>query len=295
MSRTIKQMLEYMVFRLCVSFFSLLPWCVVYQISYAMAWLLRRVIKYRLTMLNQHIGLCFPKYSKRQKKHLIASIYRQYTDVICENIRSFSMSAEKVLEHIDFENPELLKEILSQYPSSLIIASHFCNWEWGGVLSLLFPGQINSIYKPIHNKYINNYILALRQRWGTVLLSTREFPRVLARSFKSKSFNAAQAFILLSDQNPVPNQPSIELMFLNRYTNFLVMPEKMARRFGAPMIYAKMTRLKRGQYRIHFLPLASESLEEGDLTRMVAKCLEQQIQDDPSSWLWLHNRWKERR
>lgn len=295
MTGVVKQMLEYIAFRICVVFFSILPWCAVYKISQAMAWLLRRVIKYRLPMLHDHIHSCFPEYTQVEKKHLIRSIYNQYTDVICENMKSFSMSADKVLKHVHFENRQLLKQTLDQYPSCLIIASHFCNWEWGGVMALLFPKQINCIYKPVHNRYINRYILSLRRRWDTVLLSTREFPKMLARrSRKSHLSEVSQGFVLLSDQNPVSNQASIEILFLNRPTRFLVMPEKMAKRFNAPMIYAQMTRSSRGQYRVRFLPLEGESHKEGDLTRMAAKYLEHQILEDPSSWLWLHNRWKVR-
>ena len=59
------------------------------------------------------------------------------------------------------------------------------------------------------------------------------------------------------------------------------------------MVYAKMKRINRGQYTVELIQLDSAN-DQYTVTNQVLKILEQQTIEDPSSFLWSHERWKER-
>src|SRR5436309_639550 len=69
---------------------------------------------------------------------------------------------------------------------------------------------------------------------------------------------------------------------------------KGARANDAAVVFAHLTKTRRGHYQAH-LELAAEdpnSLPEKELTRTYIRYLERVIRESPEMWLWSHRRWK---
>ena len=81
---------------------------------------------------------------------------------------------------------------------------------------------------------------------------------------------------------------------MNQDTPVLIGTEKIARKFGLPVISLRMRKVKRGFYEVDFVDICAEpeKLPPGELTIRHTRLLEQYIREVPELWLWSHRRWK---
>lgn len=287
-------MVAYIFFRSLAVIFSVLPWIVVYAISFFLSGILRLIVRYRRSMVRSYLRLSFPSLTSVEYLDLEKKIYQNFCDVIVENIKSFSVSKQFLRNRVKVENPECLRQYLDLKKSCICYLPHFANWEWAGAVSLYFSDQVVGVYKPVHNRRINDFVLQLRRQWGLTLIKAKDFPRTISRHVRQSSTRMPLIYALLADQNPVPNQAVIRLDFLNRSTPFLLAPEKIARHYDLPLVYVSMSRIKRGYYSLRFIPVEVGDRPVGEPTRDMVAILEAQITAQPEHWLWMHNRWKKR-
>jgi predicted LPLAT superfamily acyltransferase len=107
---------------------------------------------------------------------------------------------------------------------------------------------------------------------------------------------ASHSYVLgmLADQKPSKRSSYAWTTFLNRETAFLNGGELLAKKFGLSAIYAHILCPKRGYYTVRFEAITADpnTMSEDQITSKYAALLEQNIQQQPSQWLWTHNRWK---
>jgi len=127
--------------------------------------------------------------------------------------------------------------------------------------------------------------------FGTRLI---KMENTLRDMLSNRSNPAAYAFI--ADQTPVV-PTSLWLNFLNQDTPVFTGAEKLARKLNYPVLFINIKRMKRGYYEIFTEVLFENPKEttENQITETFFKRLENEIEKEPSTWLWSHRRWKYRR
>ena len=77
----------------------------------------------------------------------------------------------------------LFNQLAQQNKSIIIVMGHKGNWEWGGnAFSLCCEHQLYVIYHPLENKYFNQLICKMRQRFGSKLIPMRETFREMMKN-----------------------------------------------------------------------------------------------------------------
>ena len=84
------------------------------------------------------------------------------------------------------------------------------------------------------------------------------------------------------------------MKFLHQDTPVLHGPEKYARIYNYPVIYADVQKLKRGFYQVEFILVEANptNSKTGEISKRFMKILEEKINRYPQYYLWTHNRWK---
>jgi KDO2-lipid IV(A) lauroyltransferase len=122
-------------------------------------------------------------------------------------------------------------------------------------------------------------------------------PATPPETFKSEfaKYKRGQSlFGLVADQSPSDPSKAYWLNFFHRPTAFIRGPERGARLDNLPVLFACISKPRRGYYHAVF-SLAEENpnrLSEGELTVRFARYLEEVIRKYPDMWLWSHRRWK---
>jgi Kdo2-lipid IVA lauroyltransferase/acyltransferase len=269
---------------------SVLPFFLLFLFAELIFVLLFWIVRYRRKVMVANLGTTFPEKSAPEIRRLLHKSYANLVDIIVEGIKSFTLSRRQVLKRHRTLNPELAREYLDKGTSVIIVTGHYNNWEWGSLsASAAIPHPVVAFYKPLSNRVVDTFIRWNRSRFGTVLASIGD----TAHTFE-KYHNKGVVFLMAADQNPSKTQNCHWIRFLGRDTVFLYGPEKYARKYGLPLIYADVQRVRRGTYTVELSLLTSHAndLAEGETTLLYARKLESVILGRPENWLWSHRRWK---
>lgn len=270
--------------------FGLIPFFLIYPLSDFIGFLIYRVIGYRKNVIQDNIKNCFPEKSQSEIKELLSSIYKNLADIIIEGIKSFTMTRGQIMRRHKILNPELVNKYIKNGQSVVAVTAHYNNWEWGS-LSASLQLDMNAIgfYKPLSNHYIDRFLKWSRSRYGTTLVSIYETTATF-----EQFVNQSKIFLMAADQNPSNPEKAYWIDFFGKKTAFLHGPEKHARQNNLPIVFIEIMRVKRGFYTIQLSDLVKNPMQyqEGEITQLYAKKIEEVIRRDPPNWLWSHKRWK---
>lgn len=269
---------------------AIIPFFLLYAISDLLGFILYRIVGYRKNIVNENLRKSFPDIDNAELKRLVRLSYRNLSDVMVETLKGFSLTKTRVVERHRFINPEVFEPFLKNSQSFIVTASHYNNWEWGGLsIPLQIDCDVAVFYKPLSNKRMDSVIKKNRERTGIEMVSFYK----TAATFK-KYKDRPTAYFLVADQSPSNARKSYWIDFLGRETAFLHGPELYSKSYDLPVLYADMKRIKRGYYEIDLSVLVDKpsELEEGEITRRYAEKLEDVVRNQPENWLWSHKRWK---
>lgn len=239
----------------------------------------------------ENLKYSFPDKSEKERKKIAWKFYRHLCDLMVESIKMFSISKKELEKRIKYKNPELLNSYIEQNKNICMVGGHYGNWEWSAVtFPLHIEQQVNGIFFPIKNRFLNKKMQGSRGRFGLKLIKAKEIKDQL----KNKK---NQLILFLGDQSPSNPKSALELNFLNQKTLVLKGFENYSRNFNTVAMYGQINKISRGKYEVVF-ELITENpmgLKTGELTKIHTLKLEQAILTQPEYWLWSHKRWKKTR
>tara|TARA_B110000444_G_C18822162_1_gene588322 strand:- start:553 stop:1371 length:819 start_codon:yes stop_codon:yes gene_type:complete len=261
-----------------------------YIVSYALYLILYYVTGYRKTVVENNLGYAFPEKNTKEIAGLARLFYRQLADVALEIIKARVLDADDYAKRVTIKNPEIFEEYRNQQQSLIVLSIHACNWEWMlHAMSTQLNIPIDAIYKPLHNKTIDQLIYNIRSRFGTKPLSMHDSTRNVMK--KRREF---RILTMVADQSPIARERSYWTTFMNQPAAFYQGSEKIAKLTKCPVIFAAMKRTSRGHYQVEFEVLAEPPYKKdsNEILDRYITAAEKTICEQPESWLWSNRRWK---
>ena len=253
------------------------------------------VFRWRRDQVAADVGHAFPDKSPDERAAIVRESYRNVADVVMESLWSFGASAEALKRRVDFENHEIIDRAVAARQSVVLLAPHFCNWEWLlGAGAATFNLPIDVVYQTFRLKSVDAYLRNARGRFGGRPIPREDFIyELMSRA------GTPRGYALIADQTPRREDKKHWTRMLNRDTAFFGGAEKIARFLDAPVLYVDMRRVRRGHYSVRFTPLAEpphaidgERDDYSPVMEGFARQLENAIRASPADWLWLQKRWK---
>jgi len=270
----------------------LIPLSILYLKSNFLSFFLRNIIGYRTDVVRKNLKHSFPNKSSRELKLIEKLSYRNFTDVIVENLLLLTISKKNLKKRMKLLNPDVFQSLERKNKGAILISAHYNNWEWMALSLALYAKQdVYSVYKPLSNKSIDRVMLKARSRFGAKIIPMASFPKTILRNKGKATIN-----LILADQSPHKSKLDFYCDFLNQDTPIFLGPEKLMKAADLELLFVEVHRVKRGYYEMKIVSLADKVLEEkGATTLLHVKHLEQVIQTNPQNWLWSHRRWKHSR
>lgn len=280
------------IFKGLIYLISRLPFGIIYRLSDLLAFFLGRVFRYRNTIVYSNLARSFPQKTDAEIKKIMRRFYRNLADLVLETIKSSGMSLEQIEERVVFRNQEVFDELYDSEKNVFAALGHCGNWEWvGNKIATFLRHEGAAIYKPLHDKFFDDYMIGLRQKYkGTRMIDYKKVFRTLL-SLKDQLITV----FVLADQSPPRTEMNYFVEFLGQRTAFYDGTEKVARALNYTVVYLDVVRLKRGHYEIEVKTIARDAkdTEEHFITRTYVHMLQESIQRQPDNWLWSHRRWKQ--
>lgn len=250
--------------------------------------------RYRRAEVFGHLATAFPDKSRDEITRIAKAYYRNLADVMVEIIKAADISAQELKARVKHNNFDLLRSLVASGQSFMLLAAHCGNWEW--MLQSVndkLPIPMDVVYKPLHAKGVDRFMLDIRSRFGADPIDFKDFANEVVRNKDSQ-----RAYSLLADQKPRGTGRYHATQFMNRETRFFIGPEKIAQFVKMPIVYVSMVRTAKGYYRLDYRLLAEPPYKkikgEYPVTERYARAVEAQILNQPESWLWSNRRWRSR-
>lgn len=273
--------------------FSLSPFRLLYIISDIIYFFLYYIIRYRHHIIRSNLTSSFPKKTKKQIITIEKEFYAFLCDYIVETVKLLTINEKELKKRMIFKGLKEIENIINDGQSCAIYLGHYCNWEWITSLPLNIKSNAvcGQIYHPLENKDFDRLFLSIRERMGAISIPMAETLRKLVE-FKHKNKNSIIGYI--SDQVPFWNNIHYWTNFLNHDTPALTGTERIAKSANQAVLYADLSRPKRGYYKCEFKLITRDpkSFNDYELTEIYFRKLEETINRAPQYWLWSHNRWK---
>lgn len=252
---------------------------------------LAHILRYRKKVIDSNLSILFTTSSPIEKLQYKKKFYRHLADLVVETLWCYRASPDEIKPKVIFKNPEVFEQISQSGENATILLSHIGNWElfcqWAG----LFIPNLNVVvlYTPIKNIGLNDFMLNLRQRFGSYLVSTKSTLDL----FRTQKTKKVCINLFAIDQNPGDPYNQHWLDFFRVQVPVISGAEKFAKSQSQRVYFLYVT--KSTNYELELIELPYDAAKPYDLTEKQFKILEKNILEDPSLWLLSHNRFKYRK
>jgi len=273
---------------------SRLPFPILYAFSDFLFVVSYYVVGYRINVVRKNLSNSFPDKSTAELKKIERQFYKDLCDYGVETLKLLTISKEELRKRLVYKNPEIAQPFADRGQSIILLTSHQFNWEWlltSGCLYL--PFKIDFVYQRQSSKLFDNFSLESRSRFGAYPI---ERSQVAREAIRRK--NILRGVAVMADQFPGHSRDKkYWTTFMNQDTAFFLGLGQLAYLTQYPAIFFGVTKIKRGYYEAEGF-VVSEPPYEKDSQQIVedyVKATEKIIRQNPSGWLWSHNRWKRKR
>lgn len=249
-----------------------------------------RLDRRRRRTADANLAAALPGLPENRRVKIRHACFRHFGASFCDALSSLRFDGPALgarLELVGWENFARAAE-LGQGKGTIVLGSHFGNWEVVPAAIALTVGPMSSVGRRADNPHFDRVIQRLRTRYGNLALdkrgAVREMFRLLERGGRLG---------LLIDQR-VRAAEGIEVQFFGRPAWTSPIVARLSRRTGAVVVPVFGEELAGGRYRVEALPPIVPEAGEDDvaLTRRYLAILEARVREQPELWLWLHDRWK---
>lgn len=267
---------------------SLLPLQILYLFSGGIFNFLYYVLKYRRNVVFQNLQNAFPEKKEEELLEIEKGFYQHFCNIFIESVKILTISEQEVKERFKVKNAELLQGFYENNQSVIMYGAHLGNWEWMASLPLHIPHQFLSFYQQQRNKYFDELMILIRERFQNRCVESKAGYKTLVTYARNCELTLTY---IIGDQCPAPKSTKHWTTFLNQDTAFLVGADRLAKKCDQILIFPRMTVVKKGYYELELLVMDVKN-DDRSMIDMYAEMLEENITAEPTLWLWSHRRWK---
>ena len=273
---------------------TLLPLPVLYIFSDFLYLVLYNVAGYRRKVVATNLRNSFPEKTDTELKIIEKKFYRHLADIIIETLKSTHLTKLNQKKRFTYSNLEIINKLREEKRDIIAVLGHYNNWEWPTLLPYYLKYKTIIIYKPLQNKYFNNFVNNNRSKDGIVLTPTSQVIREII-NYRKNNINTVSVFI--SDQIPALGDIKYWTTFLNQDTAVYTGAGKIALKYDMAVVFFHIQKIKRGYYNldIELLFDHTKGISEEVITEKHVRRLEEIISEKPENWIWSHRRWKHKK
>lgn len=275
---------------------ALLPLRVLYILSDILYFWVYIIVRYRKRVVRLNLLHSFPDKKDRERLIIEKRFYHHLCDYFVETLKMLHISDDEMKKRMQFENVELVRDLMKDGNSGLMFLGHYGNWEWVTSLNLHFNDSITlgQIYRPLKNLAFDDLFLKIRSRFRSIGIPKNDTLRAIVRMKRDQK----QMLIgFMSDQTPSIANIHYWTEFLNQDTPVFTGVERIAKQTGFAVTYLDILKVKRGYYKgtVKLISNTPSQDPEFSITEKYIREMEKTILRDPAYWLWTHKRWKRSR
>jgi len=260
-----------------------LPLPVLWKLGRGLGRILLRYAHKRRDYAQRNLALCFPEKSDDKRNALLQEHFAQLGMSLMEMLAVWFGRSSDFTTRLDVTGLEHLKAAQATGKGTIVCVFHTVHMEAMGLLAgSLAP--IHPVYRPHENALLEWFMSRHRSRHTAGAISNRKIKEILSHLRHGKLVwlspdqrNRGDGIIVPFFGHDTLTHPSIAR--IARLTNALVVP-----------LFCRLSQA--GRYQLDILPALNQFPAKDDTIALtlLMQLLEKDIQQSPSQYLWVHNR-----
>ncbi len=246
--------------------------------------------KYRVAYMN--LKICFPDKTEYWIKKTAKESLKEYMKSLLESPHLYRMSKKNINTLIKkIHNENIIKECLDQNKGVIFMTPHHGSWELSG-LFVASKIKIFTMFKPLRNKVLNDFVRKGRMSKGATLVETdNSGVKQLLKALKNN-----HGIGILPDHTPKINQ-GVMSNFFDVPVNTSSLIYKLGKKNKVPIIYIFSERLPNSAgFNLHLGSIKEMfyDLDEKSSADFLNKKIEHLVNINISQYLWSYERFRNR-
>ena len=240
-----------------------------------------------------NLAQAFASRPESERRAVARRMFVHFGRLVLELLKFATLSEAQMRARSDIEGEDRVAQAHRQGRGVLYFTGHFGYWELQAIAHPLRVAPISVIARPLDNPLLHRLLERIRTRTGNSVIYRDGAIRKMLRALAVN-----QGVAILIDQH-LHSADAVYVDFFHRPAATTSALAALALRTGAPVIPVFALPLPGGRYRFvyeHPVPPPAEDSADavGEFTQRCTDVLEMYVRREPSLWLWMHRRWRER-
>ncbi len=245
---------------------------------------------HKLALAN--ISKALPNLSLLEKEEILDNMWDNLGRVVGEYVHLTKLSPKELVDKyitINAKTRANIDFLKQNKKGGIIFSGHIANWEVGPKFFINEGFNVNTVYRPLNNPYVEKMTASIR---GSKLIpKSSQGNRQIIEAIKNGEY-----IIILADQKISEGVP---VKFFHDTAITTTSLARIALKYDIPLIPARAIRLGNSfqfmtdiERPLDFQKTNDINRDIIDLTCAINQKLESWISEYPAQWFWVHNRWK---
>jgi len=239
-------------------------------------------------ILKKNILNAFPNIDNNSLKKIKKDMWNNYGRTFAEYAFIKEFKNGKLEDNLKIEGAEILQKIIDEKKPVLFLSGHFANFELMAMVIERSGINLAAIYRPLNNFFIEPYITRLRKN-NICKVQIKKGLNGIKEIFRFLKNNYSIAMMI--DQRVRQGE---RIDFFNKKAHTTNLPALLVKKFKCQIVTIKIKRYENYKFKITIEKpvIFSETETVGSITLKLNSWLERTILENPSQWIWTHDRWK---
>ncbi len=239
-------------------------------------------------ILKKNILNAFPNIDNNSLKKIKKDMWNNYGRTFAEYAFIKEFKNGKLEDNLKIEGAEILQKIIDEKKPVLFLSGHFANFELMAMVIERSGINLAAIYRPLNNFFIEPYLTRLRKN-NICKVQIKKGLNGIKEIFRFLKNNYSIAMMI--DQRVRQGE---RIDFFKKKAHTTNLPALLAKKFKCQIVTIKIKRYENYKFKITIEKpvIFSETETVGSITLKLNSWLERTILENPSQWIWTHDRWK---
>ena len=237
---------------------------------------------------ERNLRLVFPDLDDAARRRIVTGMWDNAARVVTDYIHLGALLAQP--DRIEVRGGKVLERLRRDGRPTLFFSAHLANWEMVTLAVRRAGLPLCVVYRRFNNPGVDRVVRRLQGQSGVTLVPKggRGARRLVGL------IEDGMSTVMLVDQRL---NNGIAVPFFGYRAMTAPALARLARRFDAPIVPARVERLAGARFRVTFEPPLEvphgedPAAEERAVMARVNARLEAWIRERPEQWFWLHRRW----
>jgi KDO2-lipid IV(A) lauroyltransferase len=239
-------------------------------------------------IVNENISKVFPNKDNFFKKKIVKNMWSYYGKILAEYVFIKRIRSSNTNSFLRLEGQEILDKIKSSNEPVIFISGHFDNFELMAMQIEKSGIDLAAIYRPLNNQFLNPLMENIRKKY----ICKKQIKKGISGTKEIlKYFKNGTSIALMIDQRVSEGE---RVNFFGKGALTTTIPAQFVKKFKCKIVPVNIKREENNKFKCRiFEPVKFQEDENlKTITEHLNRIIENMILENPSQWIWTHNRWK---